>query len=236
MWHGVPGIHHEVHDHLCKLGGVGPDIAQSLSRRDHQLDVLANQAPQHVLHARDHRIHVQDDGVLYLLSTEGQQLARQRYGPLSGMQDLAQIRAQRVPIARLRQRELGRAVDDGQQVVEIVGDAPRELTHALHVHTAVLDVAAPEDLILVTSFGSGAASDSFVLKATALLPERRGRARTVRSMPDHPTRYLTYGQYASYREKIILNDSRVTSPKCSPPRRTRSWRRTTGSRSRDCTR
>lgn len=71
---------------------------------------------------------------------------------------------------------------------------------------AVLDVAAPDDLILITSFGSGAASDSFVLKATALLPERRGRARTVRSMLDHPTRYLTYGQYASYREKIILND------------------------------
>jgi hydroxymethylglutaryl-CoA synthase len=70
---------------------------------------------------------------------------------------------------------------------------------------AVLDVAAPDDLILITSFGSGAASDSFVLKATALLPERRGRARTVRSMLDHPTRYLTYGQYASYREKIILN-------------------------------
>ena len=71
---------------------------------------------------------------------------------------------------------------------------------------AVLDVAAPDDLILITSFGSGAASDSFVLKATSLLPERRGRARTVRSMLDHPTRYLTYGQYASYREKIILND------------------------------
>jgi hydroxymethylglutaryl-CoA synthase len=71
---------------------------------------------------------------------------------------------------------------------------------------AVLDVAAPGDLILITSFGSGAASDSFVLKATALLPERRSRAPTVRSMLDGPRRYLTYGQYASYREKIILND------------------------------
>jgi hydroxymethylglutaryl-CoA synthase len=70
----------------------------------------------------------------------------------------------------------------------------------------VLDVAAPGDLILITSFGSGAASDSFVLKATTLLPERRTRAPTVRSMLDGPRRYLSYGQYASYREKIILND------------------------------
>ena len=71
---------------------------------------------------------------------------------------------------------------------------------------AVLDVAAPDDLILITSFGSGAASDSFVLRATALLPERRGRAPTVRSMLDGRRHYLTYGEYAKYREKIIVND------------------------------
>ncbi|MCG6957456.1 MAG: hydroxymethylglutaryl-CoA synthase [Gemmatimonadetes bacterium] len=71
---------------------------------------------------------------------------------------------------------------------------------------AILDVAEPDDLILITSFGSGAGSDSFVLRATDLLPERRDRAPTVRSMLDGPRRYLTYGQYAKYREKIIVND------------------------------
>ena len=71
---------------------------------------------------------------------------------------------------------------------------------------AVLDVAAPGDRILITSFGSGAGSDSFVLEATELLPQRRERAPTVRSMLDGPRRYLTYGEYAKYREKIILND------------------------------
>ena len=71
---------------------------------------------------------------------------------------------------------------------------------------AVLDVADPGDLILITSFGSGAGSDSFVLRATDLLPERRGLAPTVRAMLDGPRRYLTYGQYAKYREKIIVND------------------------------
>ena len=71
---------------------------------------------------------------------------------------------------------------------------------------AILDVADPDDLILITSFGSGAGSDSFVLRATELLPERRDRAPTVRSMLDGPRRYLTYGQYAKYREKILLNE------------------------------
>lgn len=71
---------------------------------------------------------------------------------------------------------------------------------------AILDVADPGDLILITSFGSGAGSDSFVLRATKRLAERRGLAPTVRSMLDGPRRYVTYGEYARDREKIILND------------------------------
>jgi len=70
---------------------------------------------------------------------------------------------------------------------------------------AVLDVADPDDLILITSFGSGAGSDSFVLRATELLPERRGRGRTVHEMLHGSRHYLTYGQYAKVREKIIVN-------------------------------
>ncbi|MEE8573376.1 MAG: hydroxymethylglutaryl-CoA synthase [Gemmatimonadota bacterium] len=71
---------------------------------------------------------------------------------------------------------------------------------------AVLDVADADDLILITSFGSGAGSDSFVLRATGLLPQRRGLAPSVRSMLDGPRRYVTYGEYAKFREKIIVND------------------------------
>jgi len=71
---------------------------------------------------------------------------------------------------------------------------------------AILDVANPKDLILLTSFGSGAGSDSFVLRATELLPKRRDRAPTVKSMLEGPRRYLTYGEYAKYREKLIVNE------------------------------
>ena len=71
---------------------------------------------------------------------------------------------------------------------------------------AILDVAEPDDLILLTSFGSGAGSDSFVFKATERLPEVQGLAPTVRSMLDGPRQYVSYGEYAMLREKIILND------------------------------
>jgi hydroxymethylglutaryl-CoA synthase len=70
---------------------------------------------------------------------------------------------------------------------------------------AILDEADPGDLILITSFGSGAGSDAFVLRATDRLPEVRDRAPTVRSMLDGRRRYLTYGEYAKYREKIRMN-------------------------------
>jgi hydroxymethylglutaryl-CoA synthase len=69
---------------------------------------------------------------------------------------------------------------------------------------AILDVAAPGDLILITSFGSGAGSDSFVFKATARLPKVRDLAPTVRGMLDGPRQYVTYGEYAKLREKIIV--------------------------------
>ncbi len=71
---------------------------------------------------------------------------------------------------------------------------------------AILDVAEPDDLILMTSFGSGAGSDSFVYRATDLLPTRRKYGRTVREMLDNPSQYVTYGQYAKLREKIIVNE------------------------------
>jgi hydroxymethylglutaryl-CoA synthase len=70
---------------------------------------------------------------------------------------------------------------------------------------AALDVSDPDDLILITSFGSGAGSDSFVLRVTDLLPERKGLAPTVASLLEGPRRYLTYGEYAKYREKIKMN-------------------------------
>ena len=71
---------------------------------------------------------------------------------------------------------------------------------------AVLDVVSAGELILITTFGSGAGSDAFVLRAKERLERRRDRAPSVRSMLDGPRRYLTYGEYAKYREKIVAGE------------------------------
>ncbi len=70
--------------------------------------------------------------------------------------------------------------------------------------TAILDVARPGDLILLTSFGSGAGSDSFIFRATAHLPEVQGLAPKTRPQLDENKIYLDYGSYAKLRGKIRM--------------------------------
>ncbi|MBU0741349.1 hydroxymethylglutaryl-CoA synthase [bacterium] len=70
-----------------------------------------------------------------------------------------------------------------------------------------LDVAKPGDLILMTSFGSGAGSDSFVIRATDRLPEVQGLAPTVRGQLADRRIHLTYGKYVAYRGKIRMNEA-----------------------------
>jgi len=69
-----------------------------------------------------------------------------------------------------------------------------------------LDVAEPGDKILMTSFGSGAGSDSFVFQCTDRLPEVQGLAPTVRGQLADRRIHLTYGKYVAYRGKIRMNE------------------------------
>ncbi len=67
--------------------------------------------------------------------------------------------------------------------------------------SAVLDVAAPGDRILLASFGSGAGSDAFVWEVTEAITARRDRAPGVR---DYIARRIEidYALYARYRGKL----------------------------------
>lgn len=72
--------------------------------------------------------------------------------------------------------------------------------------SATLDVAKPEDLILLVSFGSGAGSDAFIFRVTERINEVRDKANKVRYMLENNRIYLDYGQYAKFRGKIIMNE------------------------------
>jgi len=68
--------------------------------------------------------------------------------------------------------------------------------------TAVLDVAKAGQKILVTSYGSGAGSDSFVFKTTKRVEEVQNKAKKTE---DYIARkeYLPYAQYRQHMEMIV---------------------------------
>ncbi len=71
---------------------------------------------------------------------------------------------------------------------------------------AVLDVAKPGDKIFMVSFGSGAGSDGFIFKVTDKIKDVQNKGVKLRDMLDNNKIYLDYGEYAKFREKIILNE------------------------------
>jgi hydroxymethylglutaryl-CoA synthase len=69
--------------------------------------------------------------------------------------------------------------------------------------TAVLDIAEPGDRILVTSYGSGAGSDSFVLTAQDALLDRRAAAPSTQAYINRRTE-IDYATYTRLRGKIAM--------------------------------
>ena len=72
--------------------------------------------------------------------------------------------------------------------------------------SATLDVAKAGDLILMTSYGSGAGSDSFVWRVTDRLEKAVDAAPKTREMLERNIRYVDYGTYAKFRGKIRKAD------------------------------
>jgi len=68
--------------------------------------------------------------------------------------------------------------------------------------TSTLDISKPGDMILLVSYGSGAGSDAFIFKVTERINEVRDLAPKTRDMLDNNKKYLEYGEYAKFRQKI----------------------------------
>ncbi|RLG18885.1 hydroxymethylglutaryl-CoA synthase [Candidatus Micrarchaeota archaeon] len=66
---------------------------------------------------------------------------------------------------------------------------------------AVLDVAKPGQHVLVTSFGSGAGSDSFLIKIKDEIEEKRSRLVPVMNYVNNKE-YLDYALYVKHRKKL----------------------------------
>ncbi len=68
--------------------------------------------------------------------------------------------------------------------------------------SATLDAAEADQLILLVSYGSGAGSDAFIFRTTKRLLEVRDLAPLTKKQLDEHKRYIDYGTYAKFRQKI----------------------------------
>lgn len=69
--------------------------------------------------------------------------------------------------------------------------------------TAILDEAEPEDKVLLVSFGSGAGSDSMVIRVTDLIRERKSKALSTKEYIERRTE-IDYAKYVRMRGKLIM--------------------------------
>ena len=72
--------------------------------------------------------------------------------------------------------------------------------------TAILDVAKPDDRILMVSYGSGAGSDGFVWTVTERIDEVRELAPHTRVQLETKKIFVDYGTYAKLRGKIRMGE------------------------------
>ena len=131
--HRIARVHGQVHDHLLELVGIRLHAPQIRRQHRHQRDVLADQPAQQLVHLGDDDVEVQHHGLEHLPAAVGQQLARQRGGALRRLADFLHVAALAVPRGQLAQEQLRIAQNRRQQIVEVVRDAPRELSHGLHL-------------------------------------------------------------------------------------------------------
>ncbi len=66
--------------------------------------------------------------------------------------------------------------------------------------SSILDVAREGEKILVTSYGSGAGSDAFILTATKKIESKRQETPVFKAIEEKE--YVTYGEYIKHRRKI----------------------------------
>lgn len=67
--------------------------------------------------------------------------------------------------------------------------------------SAVLDIAKAGERILVTSYGSGAGSDSFAITVTDRIDGKRNKAPTTKDYLERK-KYIDYSTYVKYRKKL----------------------------------
>src|SRR2546428_639605 len=174
--HGISRIDREVDDDLLDLSRVGHDEVELRVERDDELDVLADQTPEHVAHAGDGGVEIEWLPGGRLIAAEREELSRQARGALGGALDLVEALAHRVLGLVTGERELAQADDYGEHIVEVVRDATRKAPDRLDLlELAHLALALTQDLFGPLTLRDVPAHAGETAHLAVLIRERRAR-------------------------------------------------------------
>ena len=95
--------------------------------------VLADEAPEHLLDIGDEGVQVDHSRLHDLAPAEREELLRECGRPLRRLMDLLDVVAATVMLGKVRQQEIGVPADRGEDVVEVVRHAARQLPDRLHL-------------------------------------------------------------------------------------------------------
>ncbi len=131
--HRVAGVHHEIEQQLFHLRWVHAHGAHAAGNGEVERDVFAYHAVEHALHASHHVFDLNHLGGDDLAAREGEQLSREGCGAVCHVDDFGDVGSGGVALWKRVEGQLGVAADDGEQVVEVVGDTSREAPQRVHL-------------------------------------------------------------------------------------------------------
>ncbi len=133
--HGVAGIDREVEDRALQLVRIARGQPEAAGRHEFEADVLGDGPAEQFLHGRHELVGIDGLGVEGLPAREGEQAVGESRRPVRGGHGGRRVALQVLgPTLRdARLHEIEGSHDSREQVVEVVGDAARELADRLHL-------------------------------------------------------------------------------------------------------
>jgi hypothetical protein len=143
--HRVARVDRQVEHHLLELAGIDLHQPERGCRAGAQLDVLADEAPQHALGLADLGVEAHHPGLDDLPPGKGEELPGQGGAAICGREDLLHVADGGIAFPHALAQVVSVAEHHRQQVVEVVRHAagePRDGLHLLHLDELRFDPLA----------------------------------------------------------------------------------------------
>src|SRR5262249_43653626 len=125
------GVDRQIHDDLFELTAISADAAELTTRFEDLTDIFGDQAGEHLAEFLNDGIQIQHFELDDLLAAKRQELAGHAGGAFGGVEDFLGVFPERTVVGELFDEEFGVALNDADDVVEVVGYAASEAADGL---------------------------------------------------------------------------------------------------------